>query len=94
VACTPDDTYSATPAAIIPTTTGSAQASVLDYNNSNGSTQTEGPVSGAPITGPNACAKARSGSSSGLTLAGAFPGADTVGSPLQDTVTRVSIKCQ
>jgi hypothetical protein len=94
VACTPDDTYSATPAAIIPTTTGSAQASVLDYNNSNGNTQSEGPVSGAPITGPNACAKARSGTSSGLTLAGAFPGADTVGSPLQDTVTRVSIKCQ
>jgi hypothetical protein len=90
VACTPDDTYTATPAAVIPTTTGTATASVLDYNNTNGNTQTEGPVSGT--TGPN-CAIARSGSSAGLVLVGAFPGADTVGSPLQDTVTRVTIKC-
>ena len=91
VACTPDDTYTATPANVIPTTTGSASASVLDYNNSNGNTQSEGPISGTP--GPS-CAVARSGSSTGLVLVGAFPGADTVGSPLQDTVTRVTIKCQ
>jgi hypothetical protein len=91
VACTPDDTYTATPTAIIPTTTGTATATVLDYNNTNGNTQTEGPTTGA--TGPS-CAVARSGSSTGLNLVGAFPGADTVGSPLQDTVTRVSIVCQ
>jgi hypothetical protein len=91
VACTPDDTYTATPAAVIPTTTGSASAQVLDYNNSDGNTQSEGPVNGT--AGPS-CAVARSGSSSGLVLVGAFPGADTVGSPLQDTVTRVTIKCQ
>jgi hypothetical protein len=91
VACTPDDAgISNTLAAVIPTTTGTATATVLDYNNSNGSTQTEGPVSGT--TGPS-CAVARSGSSAGLVLAGAFPGADTVGSPLQDTVTKVTIKC-
>jgi hypothetical protein len=91
VACTPDDTYIQTPAAVIPTTTGTATATVLDYNNSNGSTQTEGPTSGT--TGPS-CAAARSGSSAGLVLAGAFPGADTSGSPLGDTVTKVRIKCQ
>jgi hypothetical protein len=91
VFCTPDDTgVSNTLAAVIPTTTGTATATVLDYNNNNGSTQTEGPVSGT--TGPS-CAVARSGSSAGLVLAGAFPGADTVGSPLQDTVTKVTIKC-
>jgi hypothetical protein len=91
VACTADDTYTPTQANIIPTTTGSATAQVLDYNNTNGNTQTEGPVAGT--TGPS-CAVARSGSSTGLTIVGAFPGADTVGSPLQDTVTRVTIKCQ
>jgi hypothetical protein len=95
VVCTPDDTYTATPAAVIPTTTGSATAQVLDYNNTNGSTQTEGPIVGAPVSGgASACANARSGSSTGLILAGAFPGADTVGGPLGDTVTRVTIKCQ
>jgi hypothetical protein len=88
--CTPDDTYTSTPAASIPTTTGTASATVLDYNNMNGNTQSEGPVGGTP--GPS-CAVSRSGSSTGLTLVGAFPGADTVGSPLQDTVTRVTIKC-
>jgi len=91
VACTPDDTYTATPAAVIPTTTGSASATVLDYNNSNGSTQSEGPATGT--TGPS-CAVARSGSSAGLVLAGAFPAADTAGGPLGDTVTKVTIKCQ
>ena len=90
VACTPDDTYTETPAAVIPTTTGSATASVLDYNNTNGNTQSEGPATGT--TGPS-CAVARSGSSAGLVLAGAFPGADVVASPLQDTVTKVTIKC-
>jgi hypothetical protein len=90
VACTADDTYTATPAAVIPTTTGTAQASTLDYNNVNGNTQSEGPLTGTP--GPS-CAVARSGSSTGLTLVGAFPGADTVGSPLGDTVTKVTIKC-
>ena len=63
---------------------------VLDYNNTNGNTQSEGPLTGAP--GPS-CAVSRSGSSAGLTLVGAFPGADTVGSPLLDTVTKVTIKC-
>ena len=93
VACTPDDSYVSTPPAVIPTTTGSASATVLDYNNTNGNTQSEptmGVVTGT--TGPS-CAIARTGSSAGLTLVGAFPGADTVGSPLQDTVTRVTIKC-
>jgi hypothetical protein len=90
VACTPDDTYTATPANIIPTTTGSASATVLDYNNSN-APQSEGPIAGT--AGPS-CAVARSGSSTGLVLVGAFPGADTVGSPLQDTVTRVTVRCQ
>jgi hypothetical protein len=91
VACTGDDTYTATPAAVIPTTTGTATASVFDYNNSAGNTQSEGPVTGT--VGPS-CAVSRSGSSTGLVLVGAFPGADTVGSPLQDTVTKVTIKCQ
>jgi hypothetical protein len=91
VFCTADDTYTDTPAAVIPTTTGDASASVLDYGNSNGNTQSEGPEIGT--TGPS-CAVSRSGSSTGLQLAGAFPGADTVGSPLGDTVTRVLIKCQ
>jgi hypothetical protein len=90
VSCTGDDTYTATPPALIPTTTGSAQASVLDYGNTNGNTQTEGPVAG--VAGPS-CAVSRSGSSTGLSLVGAFPGADTVGSPLGDTVTRVTIAC-
>ena len=90
VFCTNDDTYAATPAAVIPTTTGTAQASVLDYGNTNGNTQSEGPVTG--VTGPS-CAINRSGSSSGLVLVGAFPGADTVGSVLGDTVTRVTIAC-
>jgi hypothetical protein len=90
IACTPDDTYSPGAANVIPTTTGSAQASVLDYNNMNGNTQTEGPITGT--TGPS-CALARSGSSSGLVLVGAFPGADTGGSPFGDTVTKITIKC-
>jgi hypothetical protein len=90
VACTADDTYTPTAPNVIPTTTGTATASVLDYNNTNGNTQTEGPLTGTP--GPS-CAISRSGSTAGLTLVGAFPGADTVGSPLQDTVTKVTIKC-
>lgn len=91
VYCTPDDlNVSSTLAAVIPTTTGSATATVLDYNNTIANTQTEGPVVGT--TGPS-CGVSRSGSSAGLVLAGAFPGADTVGSPLGDTVTKISIKC-
>jgi hypothetical protein len=91
VFCTPDDIgVSNTLAAVIPTTTGTASAKVLDYNNTNGDTESEGPLSGT--TGPS-CAVSRSGSSSGLVLVGAFPGADTVGSPLHDTVTKVTIAC-
>jgi hypothetical protein len=66
------------------------QASVLDYNNTNGNVQTTTSITG--FKGPG-CATSRSGSSSGLVLVSAFPGADTVGSPLQDTVTKVTIEC-
>ncbi len=93
VFCTPDDTgVGATVASVIPTTTGQAAATLYDYNNTSGNTQTEGPIVGT--TGPS-CAVARSGSSSGLTLVGAFPGAETASapSPLHDTVTKITIKC-
>ncbi|HXJ37468.1 MAG TPA: hypothetical protein VMS22_25850 [Candidatus Eisenbacteria bacterium] len=93
VRCTADDTYSDdTPPSIIPVTTGTATASVDDYNNIDGNVVSEGPVTGA--VGPN-CANARGGNNTGRTLVGAFPAADVANpaSPLLDTVTKLTLIC-
>ncbi len=93
VRCTADDTYSDdTPPSGIPVTTGTATASVLDYNNADGAVQSEGPATGA--VGPN-CANARGGNNTGRTLVGAFPAADVANpaSPLLDTVTKLTLVC-
>jgi hypothetical protein len=94
VFCTADDTYNTTPPAQIPITTGTVSASVLDYDNNNNTTVTEGPITGA--AGPS-CATVQGGSSTGLSLVGAFPSADTQGppaNPLLDTVTKLTLTCQ
>jgi len=90
VSCTPDDTYLSGAPATIPVTTATATASVLDYGNTNGNTQTAGPVSGLPSP---SCAQLRSSNVSGGKLVTAFPNADTTGSPLGDTVTSLSLVC-
>ncbi len=91
VSCTPDDTYvgASTPAQI-PVTTGSASATVLDYANVIGNNQTAGPIAG--VAGPS-CAQLRSSNISSGELVGAFPAADTAGSPLGDTVTSLRLVC-
>jgi hypothetical protein len=94
VFCTDDDTYNATPPAQIPITTGTVSAELRDYNDGDGITVTEGPITGT--AGPS-CATVRGGSSAGLALAGAFPSADTLGAatnPLGDTVTKLTLTCQ
>ena len=50
-----------------------------------------GPFSGA--AGPN-CTQLASGNLTGLVLVGAFPGADTVGSALGDSITSTRLQCQ
>jgi hypothetical protein len=99
VSCTLDDDYTATDPGIIPVTTGQAQASVVDWDNNAGQTVMEGPVTGT--VGPT-CDTVRSGVSTGLKLAGAFPAADVSnmpftglpGSPLGDTVTKLTLTCK
>lgn len=91
VACTADDTAPATPPATIVVTTGTASASLLDAGNVNGSDVSSGPFSGA--AGPG-CAQLQAGNQSGLTLIGAFPGADTVGAALGDSITATRLECQ
>lgn len=98
VACTRDDTYTPTAPGIIAVTTGSATASVMDWNNTDGQTESEGPEFG--VLGPS-CASIRSGVSTNFRLAGAFPAADVnnmpytglPGSPLGDTVTKLKLTC-
>lgn len=91
VACTADDTSPPTPPNPIFLTTGTVQADVFDYANVNGNQQTIGPIAGT--AGPN-CANTQAGTLTGLRLVAAFPGADTVGSPLGDTVTTTRLVCQ
>lgn len=91
VACTVDDTAPPTAPNTIPITTGTARADTFDAGNTDGNQITEGPVAGAP--GPG-CAQLQAGTLTGLTLVGAFPGADTVGAVLQDTVTVTRLQCQ
>jgi hypothetical protein len=91
VACTADDTAPPTPPNTIPITTGTVQADTFDAGNTDGNQISEGPVAGA--AGPG-CAQLQAGTLTGLTLVGTFPGADTVGSPLGDTVTATRLQCQ
>lgn len=91
VACTADDTAPPTPPNTIVITTGTATATLLDAGNTNGNNISEGPLTGA--AGPG-CEQLRAGNQAGLTLVGAFPGADTVGSALQDTVSATRLQCQ
>jgi hypothetical protein len=91
VACTADDTAPPTPPNTIVVTTGSAQATLMDAGDVPGPNATSGPFSGA--AGPN-CTQLASGNLTGLVLVGAFPGADTVGSPLGDSITATRLQCQ
>jgi len=97
VRCTPDDTYTTTaPApATIPVTSGSATATVLDYNDTIGNNVTVGPISGS--AGPS-CAQLRSSNISSGSLVTAFPNADNTPPPppmgdLGDTVTSLTLAC-
>jgi len=91
VACTADDTAPPTPPNTIVVTTGTASATLLDAGNTLGNDVTSGPFSGA--AGPG-CAQLAGGTLTGLTLVGAFPGADTVAGPLGDTITTTRLQCQ
>ena len=91
IACTADDTAPPTPPNTIVVTTGTASATLMDAGNVPGPDVSSGPFSGA--AGPG-CAVLGSGSLTGLTLVGAFPGADTVGSPLGDSITATRLQCQ
>ena len=91
VACTADDTAPPTPPNTIVVTTGSAQATIMDAGDVPGPDVSSGPFVGA--AGPG-CAQLSSGNLTGLTLVGAFPGADTVGGPLGDTITATRLQCQ
>jgi hypothetical protein len=90
VFCTSDDTVTLTAPTTIPITTGSASTNLLDGNNTNGNTKSIGPVTGA--VGPS-CAQNQAGNLSNLRLVGAFPAADTIGSPLMDTLSTTVIQC-
>jgi hypothetical protein len=93
VPCTPDDPYTGPPApATIPVTSGTATATVLDYDNAIGNDVTAGPVSGSAAP---SCAQLRSSNISSGSLVTAFPSADTAvpPSPLADTVTSLKLAC-
>lgn len=93
VFCTTDDTVTPTIPTTIPITTGSATTNLLDGNNTNGNTKTVGPITGTPTPGPFPCAKQQASNLTGLKLVGAFPAADTIGSPLMDTLSTTTLEC-
>ena len=91
LACTADDTAPPTAPSTIVVTTGQADAVLRDAGNVPGPDVTSGPFSG--VAGPG-CTQLAAGNLTGLVLVGAFPGADTVGSALGDTITTTRLQCQ
>lgn len=88
-ACTGDDLLAPNSPTTVPFTTGTATATIYDYSNTDGVTQTFNIGPGTPIA---SCGAMAASNLTGLKLVGAFPALD--GATTSDTITTLSIECQ